>query len=198
MTKIIGVMAEDQSDVDVVTLILEKYAAKNLFSIKKFVGNGCGKLRNKCGAWAKNLVESGCHHVILFHDLDRADEKTLRATLEFKVPLKVFPNSFIIIPTEELEAWLLADEVAIQKAFTLSKTPKRIADCERVQSPKERIGKIVWQIGKKRYLNTVHNKKIAEHLELDNIRRCKSFKTLDNHILAKVFNKKLPAKKVEL
>jgi len=188
-------MAEDQSDIDVITLILQKYVAKNLFSIKKFVGNGCGKLRNKCDAWAKNLVDSGCHHVILFHDLDRSDEKTLRASLEAKVPAKDFPNSFIVIPTEELEAWLLADEVAIQKAFTLSKTPKRIADCEKVQSPKEHIGKIVWQIDKKRYLNTVHNKKIAEHIQLDNIRRCKSFKTLDSHILAKVFKKTPAAKK---
>jgi len=194
MTKIIGVMAEDQSDVDVVTLILEKYAAKNLFSVKKFVGNGCGKLRNKCGAWAKNLVDSGCHHVMLFHDLDRSDEKTLRATLEAKVSAKDFPSSFIVIPTEELEAWLLADEVAIQKAFALSKTPKRIADCEKVQSPKERIG----TIDKKRYLNTVHNKKIAEHIQLDNIRRCKSFKSLDSHILTKVFKKKPPAKKVDV
>jgi len=193
MTKIIGIIAEDQSDVDVITLLLAKYIEKNQFSVKKFIGNGCGKLRSKCGSWTKNLIESGCHHVILFHDLDRYDEKILRATLEAKVPSKDFPTSFIVIPTEELEAWLLTDEGAIQKAFSLSKTPKRIEDCERVASPKEKIGQIVWQIDKKRYLNTVHNKKIAEHIKLDQIRRCKSFATLDSHILSKIFVRKAPA-----
>ena len=196
MTKIIGIIAEDQSDVDVITLILSKYIEKNQFSVKKFVGNGCGKLRNKCGSWTKTLIESGCHHVILFHDLDRFDEKALRATLEAKVPTKDFPTSFIVIPTEELEAWLLADQEAIKKAFGLSKAPKRIANCERVASPKEKIGTIVWQIDKKRYLNTVHNKKIAEHIQLDQIRRCKSFATLDNHILSKIFVQKTTPKKM--
>jgi hypothetical protein len=196
MTKSIGIIAEDQSDVDVITLLLEKYTAKNQFSIKKFIGNGCGKLRNKCGSWAKNLVDSGCHHVVLFHDLDRNDEIILRSTLEEKVPNKQFPTSFIVIPKEELEAWLLADEDAIQKAFTLKKAPKRIADCEGIQSPKEKIGKIVWQIGKKRYLNTVHNKKIAQYIQLENIRRCQSFATFDSYVLSKVFKKNTHTKKV--
>lgn len=81
MSKQIGIIAEDVSDVEVVTHILGKYVNRNEFSIRRFVGNGCGKLRNKCDSWAATLFESGCHHVMVFHDLDRHDEASLKALL---------------------------------------------------------------------------------------------------------------------
>lgn len=186
VNKIIGVIAEDQSDVDVIKELFEKYTAKKNFSVKKFVGNGCGKLRSKCAEWTKNLIKSGCHHVILFHDLDRSNETTLRTMLEKKVSTTNFPTSIIIIPTEELEAWLLTDELAIQKAFSLTKLPKKITDCEMITSPKEKIRDIAWS-ERKRYLTTVHNAKIAKHINLSNMRRCKSFATLDEYLTEKVF-----------
>ena len=112
MSKIIGIIAEDLSDVDVITNLLGKYVERNKFAVKKFVGNGCGKLRNKCGIWATTLFEAGCHHVLIFHDLDRNDEASLRKLLLGKVPKEHSPDSLVVIPTEELEAWLLADGLA--------------------------------------------------------------------------------------
>ena len=74
MSKKIGVIAEDSSDVEVICEILEKYMDSSSFSVRKFVGNGCGKLRNKCDAWARLLIKMGCDHLLLFHDLDRNKE----------------------------------------------------------------------------------------------------------------------------
>ncbi len=60
MSKKIGVIAEDNSDIEVIEEILKKHLNSNGFKVKKFVGNGCGKLRNKCDSWTKILIDSGC------------------------------------------------------------------------------------------------------------------------------------------
>lgn len=187
MAKIIGIIAEDLSDVDVVTNLLGKYVSRNKFSIKKFVGNGCGKLRNKCGSWAVTLFQAGCHYVLIFHDLDRQDEASLRKLLLKKVPKEQFPNSLVVIPIEELEAWLLSDEVAVRDVFGLKKTPRRIEHCESVNSPKEHLRCLVWSLGRKRYLNTTHNKKISKNVTIENLRRCPSYKPLDEYIKSTIF-----------
>ncbi|MEH6458820.1 DUF4276 family protein [Chitinimonas sp. JJ19] len=193
MSKIIGIIAEDASDVDVISSILCKYVDRNSFSIKKFVGNGCGKLRNKCEIWVANLFQSGCHHVLVFHDLDKNDETDLRTMLESKVSQLKFPKSLIVIPVEEIEAWLLSDENAIKDVFSLKIKPKRINDCESIKSPKEHLENLVWSAEKKRYLNTTHNKKIAEKTSIDNFRRCHSFIAFDEYVKKSIF--KLNTKK---
>lgn len=171
MSKKIGVIAEDASDIAVINEILEKYMDCNAFSIKKFIGHGCGKLRNKCGAWAKMLSMSGCEHILVFHDLDRNIEVELREELSKKIGKDEYPDSIIVIPIEELEAWLLADSKAIKKVFNLKKSPKKISNCEIIESPKEHLRDLVWLLGKKRYLNTAHNQKIARKASITQIER---------------------------
>ena len=183
----LGVIAEDKSDVEVISAILEKYAAKNDFVVKKFVGNGCGRLRNKCRTWAETLLKSGCAHILIFHDLDRSDETILFKALRDRVPTKDFPNSLIVVPIEEMEAWLLADEDAITKVFSLKQQLKRISNPETVKSPKEQIGHIVWGAAKKRYVNTVHNVKIASIATRENFMRCNSYTKLDEYLVNEVF-----------
>lgn len=186
MSKTIGVIAEDKSDVEVVTEILAKYMARNTFSVKHFVGNGCGKVKLKCDSWYRLLFARGCEHVFLFHDLDRNDEAQLRKSLEKKLPSKDYPNSLIVIPIEELEAWLLSDAEAIQHVFSLPKKPKKIVNCESVASPKEHLADLVWLNDKKRYVNTIHNKRISEHISLENLKRCSSFMILDKYLCENV------------
>lgn len=186
MSSKIGVIAEDASDVSVIRAILEKYIDTNSFSVRKFVGNGCGKLRHKCGVWARQLLREGCEHILVFHDLDRNSESALRKDLANKVGAKEYPNSLIVIPIEELEAWLLSDTNAIKGVFGLSKTPKDISNCELIRSPKEYLRDAVWHLGKKRYLNTTHNQKIAKLTTIDNLLRCESFKPFDAYIRGRI------------
>ena len=128
------------------------------------------------------LTKSGCEHILLFHDLDRNHEKELRLILSSKVNENEYPNSIIIVPVEELEAWLLSDGNAIKTVFKLNKIPKQIYNCETVNSPKEHLRDMVWKLGKKRYLNTTHNQKIAKHSSITNFMRCESYKPLDKYI----------------
>jgi len=186
VSKKIGIIAEDNSDVEVVYEIFKKYIKDNEFKISKFVGNGCGKLRSKCDSWADNLFRSGCDYVFIFHDQDRCCKIKLRKLLENKICPKEYPNSLIVIPVEELESWLLSDSEAIKNVFGLKKQPKQIASCEDIKSPKEFLRDLIWTSGKKRYLNTVHNKKIAQETSLDNLKRCSSFSQFNDFVVERI------------
>ena len=178
----IGVIAEDASDVEVVSALIAKYIPDSDWTIRKFVGNGCGRLRHKCRAWSCNLMQSGCQHLLILHDLDRQDERRLRETLLKQVPKKDFPKAAIVIPVEELEAWLLADEVAISTVFSFKKEMKRVRDPESIPSPKEHLGDLVWREAKKRYLHTKHNHRIAAAAKIECLQRCKSFSEFDRFV----------------
>lgn len=182
MSKKIGVIAEDNSDIEVIREILEKYLNKNYFTLKKQVGKGCGKLKSKCAAWAQLLTKQGCNHILLFHDLDGNSEADLRKSLEEKLKIPNVSNPIVVIPIEEMEAWLLSDLEAVKTVFNLNSKPKNIPQCETIESPKEYLRDIVWKLGKKKYLNTVHNKKIANLTRLDCLQRCNSFKILDEYL----------------
>ena len=175
-------IAEDMSDVAVLYKILVKIIDDNSFSIKRFVGKGCGKLRKKCHVWSAMLNDSGCDHLFVLHDLDENNEKQLRQQLENSVRDSGFTNPLIIIPVKEMEAWLLADERALQNTFNLQKCPKTIHNTEAINNPKEHIRDLIWALGRKRYLNTVHNVRIAEVMTIASLRKCRSFLPLEKYI----------------
>lgn len=176
----IGVIAEDLSDIAVIKKLLEKRINSHKFSVKHFVGNGCGSLVRKCCPWARNLLARGCHHLILMHDLDSKDHQTLRSKLEAVVAQTDFDSTVVVIPVREVEAWMLADARAIQLVFRISSLPRITRDTESIEDPKRYLKNKVWQVCKKKYLNTVHNEKIAEQARLSELRRCPSFVVLDN------------------
>ena len=176
----IGVIAEEQNDVDVLYEFTSKLIAENKFKFSKFVGHGCGMLRRKCGAWAKNLASRGCTHLVVMHDLDNRNEAELRR--ELCDAIKKFDNSLILIPILELEAWLLCDAVAIKKTFGVTKHLKTPANPERVVNPKEKLRDIVYKSCKKRYINTIHNKKIAAAIQVKHLKACSSFSSYPNFI----------------
>lgn len=178
----IGIIAEDDSDVDVIKEILGKYLPQESFSTKKFVGKGCGKLRAKCAAWTSSLSIQGCEHILIFHDLDRYNEATLRKELSEKIDATGVANTLIVIPIEELESWLLSDIDAIKDIFSIRANVKPITNVEQVKSPKEHLQKLVKKLANKPYINSIHNKKIASKITLKSLMNCSSFKPLNDYI----------------
>jgi hypothetical protein len=183
MTIRIGLIAEDHSDVDVFTEIAGKIAKRD-FLVKKFVGKGCGKLKKECKSWAKNLKEQHCTLLVLIHDLDKNEAPYLQKQLMQALSPAPIKDNLIVIPVREIEAWLLSDEDAIRSAMNLRIKVPHIANPESLDNPKEHLGRLVEQKseGRKHYLNTVHNKKIASLLRIENIRRCKSFLPLEQFL----------------
>lgn len=172
----IGLIAEDDTDVDVIHELIKKLARGKAFTIKKFSANGCGKLLGKCFQWSRQLKERGCELLLVVHDLDEKQEVHIRQKLEKALQASPIKNRAIIIPIREIEAWLLSDHQAIEKAMRLTQKIGKISDPQSIGDPKRYLSELVYiKSGKtKRYL-TKDNPKIAEKIDINNLNRCSSF-----------------------
>jgi hypothetical protein len=180
----VGIIAEDKSDVDVIDVIISK-STNAAYTPKSFVGNGCGRIRNKCREWAENLRERGCALLILVHDLDAGSLRELQRVLANALGNSPLKPAVIVIPVREIEAWLLADHNAIRAALNIHETIKKIPNPEGLAKPKEYLRDLIYRASKKRttYLNTVHNAKIARASQMSCFRRCESFRPLQDFIV---------------
>lgn len=170
-----GIIAEDDSDVGVLREITLGLLKPRTIGFSRFVGDGCGKLRRKCGAWARNLVSQGCPWIVVVHDLDVHDEHQLRAQLTRAIAPAQAKASVVLIPKREIEAWLLYDAAAIAAAFSESGHPQVPENPESLLDPKKYLRDLVWKKYRKEYLNTVHNPLIAKHIDLSLLGRSGSF-----------------------
>jgi hypothetical protein len=185
--KLVGVIAEDTSDINTIDILIRKIAHSR-YSIKSFKGDGCGKIIGKCRAWSQNLFEQGCRYLLIFHDLDKKDIAQLRAKLASALGVCPIERHLIVIPVEEIEAWLLADHAAITATMNLKTPQKAIADPENIRNPKERLARLVYEKSRhaRRYINTVDNVKIASALKPENLMRCRSFVPFYDFIRANI------------
>lgn len=187
MTRI-GVIAEDESDVAVTKELIRKFKSDNSFCVRRFVGDGCGKLRNKCRAWAHQLHLQGCTVLLFIHDLDKKNLKTLRKDLVEALNPSPIAKHAILIPVEEIEAWLMCDVSALKKTFSIKKSFNLPGNPESIISPKEKLELLIWiHSGKtKRYINTVHNPTIAKHISVSSLRKCAAFREFEKFVVAEV------------
>jgi len=178
----IGIIAEDKNDIEVMYELTCKLIKEKDFSFLHFVGHGCGKLKRKCRTWAENLLLRGCSYIVVLHDLDRCDENQLRNTLELQLKDIDSEDTLILIPVEELEAWLLSDAEALKSVFNMKHLPKIPYWPEKIAGPKEFLATIVKRNSNSQYVNTIHNRSIARKLSVSEIRRCPSFSRYSNFL----------------
>lgn len=170
-----GIIAEDDSDVEVLAEITLNLLKPYSVGFRRFVGHGCGKLRRKCASWAKNLVQKGCCWIVVVHDLDVHDERELRVQLTRAVDGSGAKTRIVLIPKREIEAWLLYDGHAIAAAFREQKSPKVPGDPESLVDPKKHLRDLVRKQYRKEYLNTLHNSLIAKRIDVSFLRKSASF-----------------------
>jgi len=170
----IGLIAEDKSDIDILKEIALKVIPSRKVGYKGKVGKGCGKLKRKCQAYADNLIRQGCSWIVLVHDLDQCDVATLRGELEKAISTIDEKIRVVIIPVRTIESWLLYDPRAIALAFNESRTPSLPGMPESLSDPEKRLKDIIWKTFRKRYLNTVHNARIAHYINLTQLRKARS------------------------
>lgn len=177
MSRTIGIIAEDLSDVEIAQILARKISRKPL-GFKHFVGRGCGKIRSKCRGWARVLEDRGCTGVVVIHDLDQHNEQELRLALEQELVSCRLRRKAVVIPVREVEAWLLSDEVAIKVALKLAKQPGRISNPQSINRPKEHLRDLIYRCSyhQTTYVNSIHNVKIAKSLSVHTLAsRCSSF-----------------------
>ena len=180
---LLGLIAEDQSDIDVAGELARKLARKR-FAIKRFVAHGCGRLHAKCRPWAEQLRRQGCSLLIVISDLDRERLPELSASLRAALSPSPIKSHVVVIAVREIEAWLLADHDAITRALRLPRPVKKQSNPEAIQNPKEHLRDLVRERSKGRlaYLNTVHNQKIAQQVQPVRLERCPSFRGFEKFV----------------
>jgi hypothetical protein len=174
----LGVIAEDESDVEVVGVLARKISQAR-FAIRKAIGHGSGQIQKKALDWARVLYSKGCTHLMLVQDSDQNDAKDLRGRLTQALAGAPIARRVVVIPVREIEAWLLADHEAVNKALKLRPPLKKQANPQGILHPKEHLGALIEQRTARHihYTNTIHNVRIAEHARIDCLlSRCASFK----------------------
>lgn len=181
----VGIIAEDSSDVEAIKTLVRRISVRKNIGFKKFVGQGCGRIKRKCYAWAENLKDRGCKYLVLVHDLDRDDLDDLKISLENCIATCPIEKYLICIPVEEIEAWWLSDPGAIASALNLDKAPRVKGNPESISSPKEYISELVRRVskGSTLYINTKHNETIAKNLDLSRAKNCASFVPFYNFVI---------------
>lgn len=176
--KPIGIIAEDDSDVECVKVLIKRISGRDNIKIHKFVGKGCGKIKRKSNAWAKQLELKGCSTLILIHDLDSNKIPELKKQLSENLAPCPIKNHLICIPVQELESWFLSDPDSIKSSMNLYRSPKVAGLPENINSPKEYLGSLIYNASNKEkiYVNTFDNLKIANIISLTKIKNlCPSF-----------------------
>lgn len=177
MTISIGIIAEDESDIDVIDVLIQKIAGHRRYGIKQFLGRGSGRIKSKCFAWASHLKLLRCSVLIVVVDSDSNNPALLRQLLLDAIGVCPIQRHTIVIPVREIEAWLLADHNAIQRALGIKQPIKLVANPEVIFKPKEYLAHLIAAKSRREkiYINTIHNKKIAKQASIKQLRRCASF-----------------------
>jgi hypothetical protein len=133
-----AVLAEDDSDAATLEVLVKSISKiENQQVLKKGFG-GCGALRSKSHRFIKEFSRLGATRFIICHDADGEDPAHIRRgvrTILSKNSCRGFDVA-VIVPVEELEAWILADPKAITEVISTFAIRER-HNPESVRHPKE-------------------------------------------------------------
>jgi hypothetical protein len=173
-----GILGEDSSDADTLKVLVRRLAIDQSLSIKTKGFNGCSEMLRKGAAHLRAFANLGCTQFVICHDADESDPSVINEKVMSQIVRKaeISQGYCVIVPVQELEAWILADIQAVSKVFTSWK-PQPISNPEGIRSPKEYLEKLSQASNHKpRYAHAVHNARVAEHLDIDLVMtKCPSF-----------------------
>lgn len=174
----IAVLAEHESDARSICAIVRRLRTGASVRLKPKGYGGCGPLLNKGARDIRNLARSGYQQFLICHDADAISPADVVNRIRHRV---VDPSGqgcvCVVVPVEEIEAWMIADEAAIESAIPTCRLPAQ-ANPEAIHRPKE------WLSRKSRdarsrplYVPMIHNPKVAEHIRFEVVEsKCPSFR----------------------
>lgn len=174
-----AIMAEDDSDAECLAAIVRKHYNNQSLSIRRKGYDGAGALCSKGKRDILAWKRSGIRKFIVCHDADShehmlVEDKILR---EIVRPANAVADCCIVVPVEEIEAWMIADEAAINAVIPSFKL-KVHSNPETIKDPKEWLIKASEAAnGKPLYSPKTFNPAVAKRLRLDVVKKkCPSFR----------------------
>jgi hypothetical protein len=176
-----GILGEDDSDAQTLKVLVKRLAGDESLTVKAKGYGGSGKLL-KDGARALRLFKAlALTRFIVCHDADGPDpnEKCDLVMEKSVKPSGLAKDCCIVIPVQELEAWILADIECGSKVFGWWR-PAPIQNPEGIPKPKGHIERLCYSNKpRRRYNHAVDNERMARHLDLDKVaRKCAEFRKL--------------------
>lgn len=176
-----GIIGEDKSDVATLKVFLKRLLNDNTVTIRTKGYSGCAQMLCKGASQVDLFSKLGVKIFIICYDADSDNPKDRYAEVVNKIiEMSAQRKTFcVLIPVQELEAWILADIPSVSNVFT-GWRPHEINNPENIHNPKEYLEKLSRTANKKpRYNHAMHNEMVAKYLDLDIVhRKCPSFKPL--------------------
>jgi hypothetical protein len=176
-----GVLGEDDSDVETLKVLIRRLAKQDRLPVRGKGFDGGAKLLRKGASALRTLSSLGCKRFVVCHDADGHDpSERLQSVREEIIKRAEVPGeSCIVIPVQELEAWILADVAAVTNIFT-GWTPGSVSNPEGIAKAKEYLEKLSRAgLSRPRYSHATHNARVADYLDLGIVhQKCPSFRPL--------------------
>ncbi len=175
----IAILAEDTSDVEALKYIVRRALGQERLPLWTKGYGGGGDLLSKGVRDIRQLQREGVQRFVVCHDADTesweaVDSKVRRRLL---TPTGIAERCCVAVPVQELEAWLIADEQAINAVITSFRFGGHRSP-EQINSPKEWLRSESRRAGgKPLYVPKMHNPRVAERLRLEVVgQKCPSFR----------------------
>jgi len=183
-----GILGEHKSDVATLKVIIRRLAGNDKLSIHGKGYGGCGELLRKGAREIQGLIDAyDCSRFIVCRDADgpTPDDSRSKVLNQIVRPSGVDEDCCVVVPVQELEAWILADLPAVSNVITGWRPPDITKQPESIESPKEYLEHLSRSSNKRpRYSHATHNEKVAMYLDLNKIQRmCPSFRPLVAFVL---------------
>jgi hypothetical protein len=190
------VIAEDTSDLNCLKILIKRLTNNNAITIVGKGYNCCGDMLNKGAALLKFYdMQKDYRKFIICYDRDKdlAQKRYEQVISKIIKPsgIKKSENSIcIVIPTEEIEAWILADIQAVSKVIPTLQPEKKYPNPEEIANPKETLERLSRENKPKPlYSHNTHNEQVMKHINLEVVKeKCLSFVELAKFIESDISN----------
>jgi Domain of unknown function (DUF4276) len=181
-----GIIGEDNSDAQTLKVIVRRLAQNANLTIKAQGFDGCSEMLRKGASRLRLFSDLGLQRFIVCYDSDGHDHRERREEVMRRIvrPSGLPQPCCVLIPIEEIEAWILADIQAVSKVFSSWNPDPIRQNPESIPNPKEYLENLSKQTNKKPvYSHATYNQRVAEHLNLELVhQRCSSFRPLRDFV----------------
>jgi hypothetical protein len=180
------VIAEDDSDFNCLQILIKRLAKDSTISIKGEGFGCCSVMLNKAANVLKQWDKKQEYRkFIICYDRDK---ETVQKRYEEVITKVIKPSGIkktenlicILIPTEEIEAWILADLKAVSNVISSWQPKQLFPNPEAIINPKEELRRLSRE-GKPKplYRHETHNEQVMKYLDLEVVKnKCPSFAEL--------------------